>query len=54
MKTDSHQTLIPQAEEEISELRWIGPADFKIVLRNTYPSILDVLKVGRTFGDLRI
>lgn len=50
MKTDSHQSLIPQAEEEISELRWIGPADFKIVLRNTYPSILDVLKSGGHLG----
>jgi 8-oxo-dGTP pyrophosphatase MutT (NUDIX family) len=50
MKTDSHQSLVPQVEEEISELRWLGPADFKIVLGNTYPSIVDVLKAGGYLG----
>ena len=46
MKTDSHQTLIPQAEEDITDLKWISPADLDIVLRNTYPSIIEVLKAG--------
>jgi 8-oxo-dGTP pyrophosphatase MutT (NUDIX family) len=41
-----NQKLIPQTEEDISELRWFGAADFKIVKRNTYPSILEVLKAG--------
>ena len=43
MEANSHQRLVPQAEEEISELRWLAPADFNIVLANTYPSIEDVL-----------
>ena len=46
METNSDQPLIPQAEEDITELRWIGPANFKIVVRNTYPVILDVLRAG--------
>ena len=46
MTTISHQELIPQAEEDITELRWIAPADFDIVLRNTYPAIVEVLRVG--------
>ena len=46
MKAGSHQRLIPQTEEEITELRWIAPANFHIVLANTYPSIVDVLVAG--------
>jgi len=46
MKTIGNQTLIPQKEEDITEIRWIGPADFKIIKQNTYPAILDVLRVS--------
>jgi 8-oxo-dGTP pyrophosphatase MutT (NUDIX family) len=46
MKADSHQELMPQTEEDITELRWIGPTDFNIVQRNTYPAILDVMKAA--------
>ena len=46
MEADSHQRLVPQAEEEISELRWLAPADFNIALANTYPSIVEVLVAG--------
>jgi 8-oxo-dGTP pyrophosphatase MutT (NUDIX family) len=46
MKSTSNQKLIPQKEEDISELRWIGAPEFGIVKRNTYPSILDVLRAG--------
>jgi 8-oxo-dGTP pyrophosphatase MutT (NUDIX family) len=46
MKTTSHQTLIPQLEEDITELRWIAPIDLEIVQRNTYPAIVDVLRSG--------
>jgi 8-oxo-dGTP pyrophosphatase MutT (NUDIX family) len=46
MKTIGNQTLIPQKEEDITEIRWIGPADFKIIKQNTYPAILDVLRVA--------
>ena len=43
MKASSHERLIPQTEEEISELRWLAPGNFNIVLANTYPSIVEVL-----------
>jgi ADP-ribose pyrophosphatase YjhB (NUDIX family) len=46
MNAGSLQPLIPQAEEDITELKWIGHADFKIVEQNTYPAILDVLRAG--------
>ena len=46
MKTNSQQSLIPQTEEDISELKWMEPADFKNALQNTYPLIIDVLKAG--------
>jgi 8-oxo-dGTP pyrophosphatase MutT (NUDIX family) len=49
MKSDSHQMLIPQTEEDITELRWIAPTDFNIVKRNTYPAILDVMQAGGKF-----
>jgi 8-oxo-dGTP pyrophosphatase MutT (NUDIX family) len=43
MKSDSHQPLIPQTEEDITELRWVAPSGFNTILQNTYPSIVDVL-----------
>jgi 8-oxo-dGTP pyrophosphatase MutT (NUDIX family) len=49
MKSNSHQPLIPQTEEDITELRWVGPSDFKTVLNNTYPSIVEVLKAAHLF-----
>jgi 8-oxo-dGTP pyrophosphatase MutT (NUDIX family) len=46
MKASSQEPLIPQTEEDISELRWIAPDNFNIILQNTYPSIIDVLRAG--------
>jgi 8-oxo-dGTP pyrophosphatase MutT (NUDIX family) len=46
MISSSNQKLVPQTEEDISELRWIGEGDIHIVERNTYPAILDVLRAG--------
>jgi 8-oxo-dGTP pyrophosphatase MutT (NUDIX family) len=46
MKTNGSQPLIPQTEEDITELKWIGPSDFKIVQQNTYTGILEVLRAG--------
>jgi 8-oxo-dGTP pyrophosphatase MutT (NUDIX family) len=46
MTTSSYQPLVPQTEEDITELRWITPADFDIILRNTYPAIVEVLRAG--------
>jgi 8-oxo-dGTP pyrophosphatase MutT (NUDIX family) len=46
MKTNSNQQLKPQAEEDITGVKWMSPGDFKIVQQNTYPSILEVLRTG--------
>jgi 8-oxo-dGTP pyrophosphatase MutT (NUDIX family) len=34
----------PQAEEQITELRWVAPGDMKTVLSNTFPSVIDVIR----------
>jgi ADP-ribose pyrophosphatase YjhB (NUDIX family) len=46
MNANSHQPLIPQTAEDITELKWMGPVDFKMVAQNTYPAILEVLRAG--------
>jgi 8-oxo-dGTP pyrophosphatase MutT (NUDIX family) len=46
MKSSSDQQLIPQKEEDILELKWIGASEFRIVKGNTYPAILEVLRAG--------
>jgi 8-oxo-dGTP pyrophosphatase MutT (NUDIX family) len=46
MKSSSNQILIPQVDEDITELKWIGPSDLSTVLQNTYPGIISVLKSG--------
>jgi 8-oxo-dGTP pyrophosphatase MutT (NUDIX family) len=43
MNCSDHSKLVPQEEEGITDVRWIKPADFKIVRANTYPSILDLI-----------
>jgi 8-oxo-dGTP pyrophosphatase MutT (NUDIX family) len=46
MKSNSNQTLIPQADEDITELKWIGTTELSTVLQNTYPGIIEVLESG--------
>ena len=50
MNARSNQPLVPQAEEDITELRWIGVFALKTVLENTYPGIIEVLKAGGALG----
>ena len=45
MKGDSHLPLTPQTEEDINEIRWVKPTQLKEVLSNTFPSIIDVVKM---------
>ena len=46
MKAAEGQELVPQTEEDITDLKWISPDHLAIVLRNTYPGIIEVLKAG--------
>ena len=39
------QTVKPQTEEDITEIKWVKPKDIKEPLENTYPSIKDILEV---------
>lgn len=39
------QTLVPQTEEDITDIKWVKTKDMKEPLANTYPSIKDVLEV---------
>lgn len=36
--------LTPQLEEQITELRWVDKEGMKVLLRNTFPSIRDVVR----------
>jgi len=44
MKINRTQELIPQAEEDITEARWLGKDEFTLVERNTFPLILEVIR----------
>jgi len=43
--------LIPQKEEGITKAEWLTTSDLKPVLKNTYPSIVDVLKAGKLIKE---
>ena len=46
MKGTSTQLLIPQQEEQITELKWITEHEISTLIKETYPSIVDVLNAG--------
>jgi 8-oxo-dGTP pyrophosphatase MutT (NUDIX family) len=46
MEATADQSLVPQLEEDITELRWIREAGFREATQNTYPNILEVLKAA--------
>lgn len=46
MKVSGEQTLIPQTEEDITEIKWVRTADLERYYKNCFPSVIDVLKLG--------
>ena len=46
MSATGAQALTPQAEEQITELKWVKEQDLATVLSDTFPSIKDVIRVG--------
>ena len=42
--SNSSQKLIPQVEEDITEIKWINKNDLKTYTPNTYQTIIEVLK----------
>lgn len=45
MTCKNAQNLIPQTEEDITDIKWVKTKDIKEPLKNTYPSIKDILGI---------
>lgn len=45
MNVFGKQDLIPQAEEDIHDIRWVNPVELNEYMKNTFPSVIDVLKL---------
>lgn len=44
MEATSSETLIPQTEEDITEIKWVPQSELPQYKENTYPSIMEVLQ----------
>jgi 8-oxo-dGTP pyrophosphatase MutT (NUDIX family) len=44
MKVKGQQKLVPQIEEDIMELRWVGENDLQEYLSDTYPNIIEIVE----------
>ncbi|HMC84422.1 MAG TPA: NUDIX hydrolase [Chitinophagaceae bacterium] len=44
MTIQDEQQLVPQAEEQIAEARWVDKTRMEELLKNTFPSVKDVLE----------
>lgn len=44
MKASSNQPLIPQAEEQISELKWVPQEELPIYFSNTYQNVIEIVQ----------
>lgn len=45
-RAPGHQPIVPQTNEQITEITWADPKALEPFKRNTYSSVLDVLKAG--------
>lgn len=48
MKGDKNQPLIPQKEEGITDVRWVGPQTIKELTENSYKTIIEVINKYQT------
>jgi 8-oxo-dGTP pyrophosphatase MutT (NUDIX family) len=44
MKSTGNEPLVPQSEEDITEVKWVKKEDLREITRDTYMGILDILK----------
>ncbi len=44
MKSTGNEPLVPQSDEDITEVKWVKKEDLREITRNTYMGILDILK----------
>lgn len=47
MKTTSTEKLIPQTEEDISEIKWMNEKDMEKALQKAYPSIIEIISLWK-------
>ena len=43
MKILNEQKLIPQTEEDITDIKWVNEIDLKKCLKNSYPNIIEIV-----------
>ncbi|MFH2142979.1 MAG: NUDIX domain-containing protein [Bacteroidota bacterium] len=46
MLSEKENTLIPQKEEGITQVKWFNTEDLNSVINNTYPSVIDIFKIA--------
>jgi len=51
MRTSSAETLVPQHEEDIEEVRWVALAEAAMLKADTYPSLLPVIAAWEAIGS---
>ena len=51
METSDHHALTPQAEEDITDLKWVPLQELESYLQNTYPTIKDILLLAQRSPD---
>ncbi len=44
MKSNSNQVLVPQEEEDITEIKWVDPSGINKLLKNSYLNIEIIIK----------
>lgn len=44
MKATGKEPLVPQSDEDITEVKWVRKEDLREITRNTYMGILDIMK----------
>ena len=44
MKIFDEQKLIPQTEEDITEIKWVNESELKNCLQNTYQTIIEIIE----------
>jgi hypothetical protein len=45
MKVKGEPSLIPQTEEDITEIKWVDKRSLSAYLNNTYANIIEVIKI---------
>jgi 8-oxo-dGTP pyrophosphatase MutT (NUDIX family) len=49
MNTNGREKTRPQIKEDITEIKWLKKSEASVIMNNTYPSIIDVLRKAGVF-----